>query len=617
MFGNFIYLIVVLLIYSIYQAPVEPLFSPIKALAIFFCLTLGFALTVRLRFLRLLRRIPSTSHAAMDDQFTTAINRLSVLGIALFTIDIHGLGLSGLFGGISLFKVFPTLLALLFLLLFICHLAIIWSLAYGVYNRCYNNGLTRAQYVFSNLFFSLPALLPWFTLSFVSDILMALPYEAPRNFLATTAGEITYFVLFLVTIAILAPVIIQKMWRCRPLAEGEVRSRIENLCRRSGIGYNNILEWPLFGGTMITAGVMGLVARFRYILVTPALLKHLSPDEIDAVIAHEIGHVKHRHLWYYLVCFLLFLVFLYAIFDPLFYLLFYSTPVFWLTDAFGFSEASVHATLSGVTIIGLFLIYFLFIFGYFMRNCERQADTHVFRLIGTANALISTFAKIAALSRQAEDKPNWHHFSIRQRLDYLRKCEGNRSWIQRHDRKLTRIIAVYFFILIVLSVAGFRLNSGETGEALQRHFSEKQVLWKIDSLPEEIDRYSILGDFYYSRKDYEKTIEAYKRSIAKAPGKPQSLNNLAWLYATCEEPGFRDPAAALTLARKAIALQEAPHILDTLAESYFINGNYEEAIATGTQALGLAEKNRDYYREQLEKFNRHTKGARTEATPAL
>ena len=74
-----------------------------------------------------------------------------------------------------------------------------------------------------------------------------------------------------IIVAILGPVLIQRFWRCRPLSPGPARERIEALCRRAGLSYNNILDWPLFGGRMITAGVMGLVGRFRYILVTDAL----------------------------------------------------------------------------------------------------------------------------------------------------------------------------------------------------------------------------------------------------------------------------------------------------------------------------------------------------------
>ncbi|NIV97696.1 peptidase, partial [Candidatus Saccharibacteria bacterium] len=109
-----------------------------------------------------------------------------------------------------------------------------------------------------------------------------MPFEWPARFLATAGGEITYFLIFLFTVAILGPVMIQKFWRCKPLESNEHRTRIENLCRKAGIAYADILYWPIFGGKMITAGVMGLIQKFRYILVTPSLLRLLEPEEIDA-----------------------------------------------------------------------------------------------------------------------------------------------------------------------------------------------------------------------------------------------------------------------------------------------------------------------------------------------
>ena len=80
-----------------------------------------------------------------------------------------------------------------------------------------------------------------------------------------------------------------------------MRSRIENLCQKANFQYADILYWPIFGGRMITAGVMGLMKKFRYILVTKALFHSLEPEEIDAVIAHEIGHIKKKH---FICCFL-------------------------------------------------------------------------------------------------------------------------------------------------------------------------------------------------------------------------------------------------------------------------------------------------------------------------
>ncbi len=60
---------------------------------------------------------------------------------------------------------------------------------------------------------------------------------------------------------------------------------------------------------------MGLIQKFRYILVTPSLLQLLEPEEIDAVIAHEIGHVKRKHLVFYLLFLVGYMLLSYVTFD--------------------------------------------------------------------------------------------------------------------------------------------------------------------------------------------------------------------------------------------------------------------------------------------------------------
>ena len=47
------------------------------------------------------------------------------------------------------------------------------------------------------------------------------------------------------------------------------------------------------------AMVMGLFPQIRYIFLSDLLLETMRDDEIEAVFAHEMGHVAHRHLWWY------------------------------------------------------------------------------------------------------------------------------------------------------------------------------------------------------------------------------------------------------------------------------------------------------------------------------
>jgi hypothetical protein len=355
---------------------------------------------------------------------------------------------------------------------------------------------------------------------------------------------------------------------------------------------------------MITAGVMGLVKRFRYILVTHSLLEMLAPEEVDAVIAHEIGHIKKKHLLFYLAFFVGYMFFSYIVVDAVVFGIISAEPVVWLSEKAGLSQTAFISGAYSVVIICVFLIYFRFIFGFFMRNFERQADAYVYTLFDSANPLISTLEKIAATSGQPADKPNWHHYSIHERIDYLKKCEGDPSWIGRHNAKVKKSIAVYVVSLVLLGVLGYQLNIGMSGNRLTSHLYERAILEQIEKYPDNADLYNLLGKVYFNRQNWPGVLAAWEKSLAINPNNAEVLNNLAWTYATCEDQKFQDPHRALAMATLAVRLENQPHIWDTLAESYYVNQMYGKAVEAGRKALALARDNRAYYEGQLEKFKK-------------
>jgi len=610
MFTNFIYFIVVLLIYSTYLPSEEPRFGPVISGFSVVCLTLIFALFTASRFQRLEQRVTrGENFVRLDHHYNALMNRLSIVAIVFFGVYIYGLNLVESLALAPLFAAFPTLQAIGCLMVFVAYLAIIWYFAYPSYRRLYGSRVSRRSYVLSNISFSVPVLIPWLVLSTIADLINVLPFELPKRLLETTTGQAVFVLLFLILAALTVPVLVQKFWRCKPLEAGYHRSRIEALCRRAGVQYRDILYWPIFEGRMITAGVMGLVRRFRYILVTEALLEVLRPEEVEAVIAHEIGHVKRRHLLFYLLFFIGYMLLSYAVFDLVIYFIIYTEPLYRFVLNSGFSQAAVTSTLFTVVTIVIVLVYFRYIFGYFMRNFERQADCYVYSLFNSAGPLISTFEKITLTSGQSPDKPNWHHFSIRERVEYLLKCERDKRWIFRQDRKIRKSIAVYLSAIVVVGVAGYQLNFGEAGKKLSTDFFEKIIQRELRSNPTDPELYTLLGDLYYHRAEHHAAAEAYERAIDLASGEADAhpLNNLAWLYATSEEAGLRNPVQALVLARRAAGLSREAHVLDTLAESYYINGLYRQAVATGEEALSRSKGDKAHFIDQVEKFRKALK----------
>lgn len=603
MFGNFLYFIVVLLIYSTYQPSEDTGFSPGEAMSFFTGLVVFFYWVTRRFFKKLEQDISSGTVFNRDQKFDTLITRQSIMAVVIFSINIFVLGLPSYFTGMTVFREVPTLLALCFIALFIFYLCIIWESAYAAQKMIHRNAMSLKEYIRSNISFSVPVLIPWTLLSGIADIINLLPFEFPKTVLASPAGQAAYFLIFLLVLVFFAPVMIQRFWGCKPLADGIFRSQIESFLKTANLEYAEILNWPLFGGKMITAGVMGIVKKFRYILVTPALLRYLSPEELDAVMAHETGHVKKYHLLFYLFFFVGFMLLSYSVFNLIIFALLYIEPLYHMTFGSDPTGTGIFSQVFSILDIAIFIIYFRFIFGYFMRNFERQADIFVYELMDNAVPLISSLDKIGALGRHSPDKPNWHHFSINQRIGYLKKCEADRSWIQRHNRKVKKSILIYTFIMVVIGGIGYNLNYGEAGKKLSKHFYETIITREIEKTPDNPVLYRELGDYYYiAVKDFQKAIEAYENSIILDPDNPETLNNMAWLYATCENDYFRNPERALELAKKAAHLKKVPHILDTLAESYFVNQQYEMAVQNGQRALELSGRDRAVYLKNLKKY---------------
>lgn len=97
------------------------------------------------------------------------------------------------------------------------------------------------------------------------------------------------------TIFLFAPVMIVRMWDTEPLPEGEIRGTLMEMCRRAGVKVRDLLLWKSHGG-IVNAAVMGLVAPLRYVLLSDGLLDQLDRRHIAAVMAHELGHVKKKHM---------------------------------------------------------------------------------------------------------------------------------------------------------------------------------------------------------------------------------------------------------------------------------------------------------------------------------
>ena len=569
-------------------------------------LAVFFFLICRLSFKRLSAARDGQGNIHPDQAVSTAISRLSVLALMLYGANIYVYRLNTAFSHVRIFQVFPTLEALLFLGLFILYLIMIWHAAWPLQKPWFSRPVTRRQYIVSQLSFSLPALLPWLCLSLGVDLIGLIPYPPLHQALIHPAGEIGMIVLFMAVIALFGPVFIKTVWQCRPLEKSPARTRIEAVCDLAGLRYADILIWDLFAGNMMTAGVMGLLGRFRYILVTPALLRSLDHDELAAVILHETGHVHHRHMLWYLVFFGGFVAFNIMWFEPLMLLVLVAVSLFPASFLTEMGLSQVQSILMGAAFISIFIVYFRFVFGFFMRNFERQADLYLYRFFSDAFPLIRTFYKIAAGSRQDMERPNWHHFSIGQRIRFLEKCQADRALITKHHRRVRKMTVVAVAGLAGACVLGYHLTYGQFKPGFENLLAGRLVFEQLKHDPENADLQVAAGDYHYARKNYSAAAGFYETAVYLAPDHVHALNNLAWLLATCPQAGLQDPERALILAGRAVTLApQSPFVLDTYAEALFVNHRINEALAAAKKALELSRDRRGYYRDQVRRFQEY------------
>jgi tetratricopeptide (TPR) repeat protein len=385
------------------------------------------------------------------------------------------------------------------------------------------------------------------------------------------------------------------------------REALEEFCREHRFRVGDFMYWPILAGDAITAGIMGILPRLRYILMTPSLVALLDTSELQAVAAHEMGHVRRYHIPFYLVFFLGYSVLAYSLQDVLLLLLLKQKVLLnWMISP-GSQDLTLFSIVYSLPLVALMVIYFRYVFGFFMRNSERQADIYALELIGHPLTLIASLEKIAVASGHIHDLPSWHHFSIRQRIDFLLDCWRNPRLMRRHHQKLYGAAAVFLVLVMALAAAGSRFKESALARTWQAEVAATLLENHFEMQGGKDDLFGVLGGLLLEQGRFGEAKGLLQKRLEHAPDDPQTLNNLAWLYATAPPPFF-DPQAALDLARKAARLEPDAYVLDTLAEAYYVNGRYAEALAAIRRAIALRPEKVKYFQEQEEKFEKALAG---------
>lgn len=594
MYTNLILFLVAIFLFSIDSVPETPLLPGWQALGLFFLLITGYSLIARILFSRP-RSMRSAGYFLTEKQL--AGMALVFFGITLYVCDPkYYLSL------LSFGKTMPALVNVAGLLLFVVFLVIMWRAGKGNYEKIFGRKYTTLSFLKSNIKVNLPIALPWVILSLLYDVVALIPLPGVQRVLTSEWGDLVFFGIFLVFVVIFFPPLVRNLWGCSKLPEGYLKDHLDSFCAKQHFSADFYL-WPLFEGRVLTAGVMGIVPGLRYILITPALIETMSLKELEAVMAHEIGHVKKRHLLLYVFLIGGFSLLAGMLAEPFIYMLLSMDYLNTLIITSGVSAETALTVVGSIPLLLFMLLYFRFIFGYFIRNFERQADLFSLASIGSSTALVSAFEKIAAMSGNIRDQRNWHHFGIGERIDCLVQAEQQPGRIQGHNRKVRYSLIGYIMVIVLAIFLVRQIPTESMARQYQENFAEAVLMQKAKQEPERALWQRLIGDLMQNRKLEEKALAAYEKAFKLEPTNPEVLNNYAWLLLTSENLELRDPFSALTLARSAAALQPKGYILDTLATAYWANGLVEQAILTEKQAIAADAAQRRFYQAQIAKFS--------------
>lgn len=99
-------------------------------------------------------------------------------------------------------------------------------------------------------------------------------------------------------LAAIAPIVLMPIFfKFEPLPEGELKERLERLSKRLNTYVQGAYIWELGDKTVKANAALAGWGKTRRIIISDTLIENHEPDEIEVIIAHELGHHVNGDIW--------------------------------------------------------------------------------------------------------------------------------------------------------------------------------------------------------------------------------------------------------------------------------------------------------------------------------
>jgi STE24 endopeptidase len=256
--------------------------------------------------------------------------------------------------------------------------------------------------------------------------------------LATIAVELVYFTIrqwplhwwiigwalfmgMFVLLAQLAPVVLFPIfYKFEPLDNEELRRRLVMLSERAGTRIRGVYRWKLSEKSKKANAALTGLGRTRRIILADTLLDNYSPDEIEAVLAHELGHHVHKHIFKSILmqAAITFLGFWAA-----------NWTLHYAVDQRMFEELSDFANLPLLALVSVVLSFLLMpALNAYSRFNERQADRYAFESTASVEPFISSMNKLADQNLAERTPSKWVEWLFHSHPSISRRLQAAQDW---------------------------------------------------------------------------------------------------------------------------------------------------------------------------------------------
>lgn len=251
--------------------------------------------------------------------------------------------------------------------------------------------------------------------------LYALMRGLPGLWWVVAAGA---YSLVSVVLTALAPVLLMPIfYHFEPLDEGyaALAGRLKALAERHGAHVEGVYSMDMSRRTVAANAALVGLGRTRRIVLGDTLLENFNPDEIETVLAHELGHHVHGDIPLGIV-----------IQSGLNFVLFYlaALGLEWAASRLPLEGVFAPAGLPALALLfGFFSLITMPLGNAYSRWRERLADRFALQSTGLPQAFASAMTRLANQNLADADPPRWalllfgSHPPLRKRIEIARRFE--------------------------------------------------------------------------------------------------------------------------------------------------------------------------------------------------